>query len=371
MPSAIKASNRISNSKRVKIRKAILLIFLILLFIASLITVILLTGNPTENAFVKHASDENPYNDDWAMLNYGQTIKDSTGITGIDLNIIPAWKVASTDQSVIVAVTDTGTDFSCDILKDKMLLNNNDPLDGIDNDNNGYIDDYYGWNFYDENNILYEDDLYDYHGTYISTTIAKVARSNASILPVKFMQSTSGSVDDAILAIKYAISRGARIINCSWNFGEPSDELYNIMKDNEDILFICSAGNSNINLEADALYPCSYDLNNIINVTAIDNQGKIHASSGYGKNTIHIAAPGVSVKVILPGNEETYIDGTSVAAAYVSSASALILSKNDKLTPQDIKKIIISTAQKNTLLESLCVAGGYLDIEACLIKSAQ
>jgi subtilisin family serine protease len=305
------------------------------------------------------------------MYNYGQSIEGNPpGIEGVDINIIPAWEIAHNGEPVIVAVVDTGTDYSCDILKDRILINADNPLDGVSSDFNRYFNDTYGWNFYDDNNIIYEEPLYDYHGTYISTTIARITTKNISILPVKFMKSTSGSVEDAISAIKYAISRGARIINCSWNFNEPSNELYAVMKDNADILFVCSAGNSNIDLDKDSLYPCSFDLDNVINVMAIDNQGKIYRASGYGKNTVHIAAPGVNVKVTLPENEESFIDGTSVAAAFVSGASALMLSQNNQLSPGEIKQIIISTARKHPSLSSLCAAEGYLDIKACLLASS-
>jgi subtilisin family serine protease len=349
----------VNNGKKLKA----LILLCSIFFVLTIAALIVIFSNNSEEI-----SYDNAYSDDWAMYNYGQTINDSQGIAGIDINIIPAWEISKNNQTVIVAVVDTGTDPACSVLKDRMLINANDPADGIDNDNNGYVDDTFGWNFLDENNIIYEDALYDYHGTYISTTIARVAGDSVSILPVKFMQSASGSIDDAVLAIEYAVSRGARIINCSWNVNEPNEALYNVMKENPDILFVCSAGNSNINLDTSSLYPCSYDLDNVINVMAIDNKGQMYRGSGYGKETVHIAAPGVSAKVIMPEDEETYIDGTSVAAAFVSGAAALMLSNNDGLSPKDIKQIIMSTAKKNSSLETLCITGGYLDIEACLLK---
>lgn len=118
------------------------------------------------------------------------------------------------------------------------------------------------------------------------------------------------------------------------------------MKEHQEVLFICSAGNSNIDIDLDTIYPCSYNLDNLITVMAIDNRGFIYDASGYGKTTVDIGAPGVNVKVTLPDDEETLISGTSVAAAYVTGASSLLLSKNSNLSPRDVKNILISTASK-------------------------
>jgi len=129
---------------------------------------------------------------------------------------------------------------------------------------------------------------------------------------------------------------------------------------------VCSAGNYSADLDKILIYPCSYDLDNIINVMAIDNTGKIYSSSGYGSNTVDIAAPGNLVKVIIPEDDVVYIDGTSVATAFVTSTAALMLSEDSSLSPYEIKNIINSSAQKVDSLSSLCVAGGYLDVCSAL-----
>ncbi|MDE5974754.1 MAG: S8 family serine peptidase, partial [Eubacterium sp.] len=184
------------------------------------------------------------YQYDWAMYNYGQTINESNGEVGVDINIIPILSKIENNKHTVVAVVDSGIDYSNDILVDKAYMNFEDPIDGKDNDNNGFIDDYYGWNFYNNNNSIFEDALYDYHGTYIATTISRIAPFS-QILSVKFLKSTSGSPNDAISAVQYAIDRGARIINCSWNFSEENEKLYEIMKNNSQVLFVCAAGNLN------------------------------------------------------------------------------------------------------------------------------
>lgn len=284
------------------------------------------------------------YKDDWAIHNYGQKIESSVGINGIDINSLPARKIAKGNNEVIVAVVDTGIDKNCFKLKENIKK---------------------GWDFYNNDSTIYDEYIYDYHGTYVSGIIAKVA-PNTKILPVKFMESTSGSVDDAVKAIEFAIDNGARIINCSWNYYDYSDKLYNIISSHPQVLFVCSAGNFNANLEKVSIYPCSYDLNNIINVMAIDNKGQIHSTSGYGKETIDIAAPGENVKVIFPENNETLISGTSVATAFVSAAAALLIAENENLTPNDIIEIINESAQPIESLKDKCVSEGTLDVYSAL-----
>jgi subtilisin family serine protease len=284
---------------------------------------------------------------DWAIRNDGQVVNGSVGIDGIDINVIPAWNAYTRgDPSIVVAVVDTGIDASCDIIKDNILVED-------------------GYDFYNNDATIFDDYLYDYHGTYVATTIALVA-PNIKILPVKFMESTAGDIEDAVEAVQYALNYGAKIINMSWNFEEYNTELYGLIRDHPEVLFVNAAGNRNVNLNEEKLYPCSYDLENIITVMAIDNKGEIYEASGYGLNHVDIAAPGVDVKVIFPENDETTLSGTSVAAAFVSAAAALIISVDNTLMPVDIKDIIISSANKTDTLGSLCRAQGYLDIYACL-----
>jgi subtilisin family serine protease len=245
------------------------------------------------------------------------------------------------DKDVIVAVVDTGVDEKCTVFKNNSIIS--------------------GWDYYNYDDSIYDEYIYDYHGTYVCTTISRVA-PETSILPIKFMESTKGNIEDAISAIEYAIQNGAKIINCSWNFYDYNESLFNLMKKNSQVLFVCAAGNYNIDMDEAPLYPCSYQLENLITVMAIDNTGELLSSSGYGKISVDVAAPGKNVKVILPENKEGYIDGTSVATAFVSGMSALILAKNQELSPIEVKNIIISSTRKLPSLSEKCLSGGIIDI---------
>lgn len=130
-------------------------------------------------------------------------------------------------------------------------------------------------------------------------------------------------------------------------------------------MFVCAAGNSNLNLDKENIYPASYNLKNILTVLAIDNTGKIHTSSGRGMN-VDIAAPGVDIISKLPENDISYINGTSIATAYVSGVTALMLSVNSGLTPEEVIDIVINNANKIDTLDGKCSSGGIIDAYNCL-----
>jgi len=303
---------------------------------------------------------------DWALKNSGQEVNSIKGIKNIDINILPAWEITKGNENVIVAVIDSGIDINSNKIKSSLYLNEIDKIDSIDNDNNDYVDDYYGWDFYNNDNSLYDDYIYDYHGTYIASNILKVA-PNVKILPVKFLNSSYGSVEDSIKAIQYSIDRGAKIINCSWNFKEYNNDLYTIMKNNPDIIFVSAAGNEHINLDEVPIYPASYDLNNVISVMAITSSGEPYITSGYGKK-VDIASPGENILVSLPENDETYIDGTSVATSFVTGAIALMYSINEDLPVEKVKDILITSSTSLDTLKGKSKSEGILNVYESLKK---
>ncbi|MCR5785277.1 MAG: S8 family serine peptidase [Eubacterium sp.] len=270
---------------------------------------------------------------------YGYTWADTgtLGNIGVNRNTIG-------DEEVIIAVVDTGIDGSCYPLRERMSD---------------------GWDYYNGDDSTYDKYVYDYHGTYVATTIASVV-PNVKIMPLKFMEGTSGSVDDAVSAIEYAIEKGADIINCSWQTAEDNDNLEKIISDNPDVLFVCAAGNTNINLDEQCVYPCSYDYNNIISVIASDASGIIYDASGYGIINCDVAAPGIQERVILPENDVDNVDGTSVATAFVTAEAAAVLSKDSSLTPGKIKEIICCNVSEYENLHDKCASGGFINVEAAL-----
>ena len=298
---------------------------------------------------------------EWAYYNCGQPIKGNIGVKGVDINIKNVNKLIGEDtKEVLVAIVDTGIYF--DTTNDKGYWRNSREIknDGIDNDGNGYIDDCNGWDFYNDDESIYDNYLYDYHGTYIANTIQSISLTS-KLIPCKFLSGTIGDTKDAVKAIKYAIDNGATIINCSWNFENKDEELYKLMKNNSDVLFVCAAGNSNLNFDENNLYPVSYKLNNVISVMSINNEGIMYEYSGYGKS-VDIAAPGKDVYVAIPEKDKTYVDGTSVSAAFVTGTAALMKSIAPNIEPVEIKSIIVESAHRTDTLSGKCGAEGYLDV---------
>lgn len=316
-------------------KKRILLIFAIIIPVV-LITLFSLKDN--SHLFIHEL---------WAYDNWGQNINGRNGKAGIDMNLQEAWKYTKGSSDIVIALVDTGVNISLEYLN---IYNN-----GIDS-----------WDFYNNQEKIYNCELFDYHGTYLAAAICSNDNDvpgvapESSILPIKFMEGTSGNSDDAAASLKYACDKSVQIVNCSWAMSTNNTALYDVIKDNPNILFVCAAGNEGTNLDKYMIYPASYDLDNIIVVTAINNQGKLYDSAGYG-SYVTIAAPGQDIFVKFTDKENGYVDGTSVATAYVSGIASLMLSVNSELTPTDIKQIIIETATTTPDLKGLCESNGYIN----------
>lgn len=297
----------------------------------------------------------------WALNNWGQEVNGVKGKSGIDINLKETQNQTITNtESIKIGIVDTGLDVTSGNIGKQMCKKNEEVKNKCDDDKNGYVDDYYGWDFYNNDSSIYDNYLYDYHGTYIANIILDVA-PNAKLISSKFLKGTKGDVKDGIDAIKYAINNGANIINCSWCFNEDEQKLYNLIKKNEDIIFVCAAGNSNLDLDRNEVFPASYQLDNVISVIGIDNQGKMYDLSGYGANAT-IAAPGKDIWVTLPENDQEFVDGTSASTAFVSATVALMKMLKPDLTPKEIKCILIDTASKIDQLHDKCQAGGCVNV---------
>lgn len=298
--------------------------------------------------------------------------KEVTATQDIDMDILEAWMLmnqgVTKSREVVVAIIDTGVDYTHPDLAQHIWINQNEiPGDGIDNDNNGYVDDVYGWDFYNDdasighykydrntklNLSLPEDN--DDHGTHIAGIIAAEADNGigiagiASNIDVKLMilkinggSNGTGSISDAILAIKYATRMGADICNISWGTTQYSPALKETIKES-DMLFVAAAGNLGSNNDIKPVYPANFKLDNLISVTFIDSNGEPTRLSNYGKNSVEIAAPGTDIISTVVGTYKT-LTGSSMAAPHVSAVAALLYSYDSNLYPWAVKNIIIKT----------------------------
>lgn len=306
-------------------------------------------------------------------------------LKGIDMDIVPAWKkydAKSGKRQVIVALIDTGVDITHPELSGSIWMNTGEiPGDGIDNDGNGYIDDAYGWNFYDNNAQVFTG-TDDNHGTHSAGTIA-AARNGVGtvgicdpayvkIMVIKTLGTSSGvgTVSNVVKAIRYAQANGASICNLSFGTMKYSEELYQAIKDSG-MLFIVAAGNGDASgngysIDEQPMYPASFELDNIISVANLRFDGQLDRASNYGVRSVDLAAPGNYILSTITGNDYAYMSGTSMAAPMVTGTAAMLYSCDASLSLMDVRNRILQSARPLESLSGKVATGGMLDAGAAM-----
>ncbi len=299
-----------------------------------------------------------------------------------------AWAAGKTgSSSVYVGVIDEGAQWSHPDLAANFWINPYDPVDGIDNDGNGYKDDIRGWDFDGNNNSTY-DGTQDDHGTHVSGTIGAVGGNgigvagvnwSVKIISAKFLGRRGGTTANAIKAVDYFTDLRTRhslnivATNNSWGGGGFSQGLQDAIgrANTANILFVAAAGNGGSdgvgdNNDAVANYPSNYPNANVIAVAAITSTGAKSSFSNYGVTTVDLGAPGSGIYSTLPGSggSSTYgsYSGTSMATPHVTGASALYVSTNPGANAATIKAAILSSAVSTASLSGKCVTGGRLNV---------
>ena len=381
--------------------------------LAAALCAAMMAGSAALPAYAAGPSRESvPYADSyasyqWAFLNTGElrlvpshTAAVDAAITGspalsadgtvrsleeIDMNIVPAWKkydAKSGKRQVIVALIDTGVDITHPELSGSIWTNTGEiPGDGIDNDGNGYIDDVYGWNFYDNNAQVFTG-TDDNHGTHSAGTIA-AARNGVGtvgicdpayvkIMVIKTLGTSSGvgTVSNVVKAIRYAQANGASICNLSFGTMKYSEELYQAIKDSG-MLFIVAAGNGDASgngysIDEQPMYPASFELDNIISVANLRFDGQLDRASNYGVRSVDLAAPGNYILSTITGNDYAYMSGTSMAAPMVTGTAAMLYSCDASLSFMDVRNRILQSARPLESLSGKVATGGMLDAGAAM-----
>jgi len=289
-----------------------------------------------------------------------------------------AWDIYTGSSQTIVAVLDTGVDYNHRDLQDNMWINEAElnGSAGTDDDNNGYVDDIYGYNFIYNNGDPIDDNG---HGTYCSGIIAARGNNdfditgicwNTRIMALKIMGFLEdGNTSDAVLAIYYAVQNGADVISNSWSM--PNDSK--LLKDaidyahSQGVIIVASAGNDGINAPQ---YPASYT--NVISVAATDSDDRRCECSNYG-DWVDIAAPGVDVLSLsidetligIPNDQYTTIlSGTSAACPHIAGACALLLSTNPFMTFEQVYDVLTRTA--DPISPGICLSNGRVNLSGAM-----
>lgn len=337
-----------------------------------------------ENAFVRHVEPNYIYttsklpNDPdlaktWGLKNTGAADSENNmGRAGVDVSAEQAWDITTGSKSVVVAVIDSGIDFSHPDLKAQAWVNEKElnGLPGVDDDGNGYIDDIHGYDFAGNKGDSTDDNS---HGTHCAGTIGAKGNDgrglvgvnwDVSMMGVKFLDKQGrGSLANAIKSIDYARKMGARIMSNSWGGGAASDLLKKAIQEaaNEGVLFVAAAGNDANDNDAMPSYPASYDVDNVLSVAAIDNRGALASFSNYGAKSVHVAAPGVNIISTVPGGKYDSYSGTSMATPHVSGIAALLLANNANLTYSQLKKTIMDSSRPLYTLRRRVASAGMAD----------
>ena len=357
--------------------------------------IIMWCDNTTKDKLEKLPSVEAIYEDFWGYEALGtnspaDALDIAWGVTKIGAP--SAWAAGLRGQNVLVAILDSGVRYTHDDLRNNMWFNDDEiPSNGVDDDGNGYIDDYYGYDFINDDGDPMDDMPVFYHGTHCAGIVAGTGASGtqtgvaprAKIMAVKVIAASgTGNAAALALGLQYAAENYADVISLSMGFRNPDDLVKNFARPlMEDLLLLgipaaVAAGNEG------GVYPAPHDISSpadcpspwqrpgedsartaAIAVGATDQYDRIAASSSYGPtewNTDRyndypyppglmkpdVAAPGVSINSTWGGSDNGYwrSSGTSMAAPHVAGALALMLSKNPLATPELLDSLLQTTA---------------------------
>lgn len=330
----------------------------------------------------------------WGLYNTGQTVNGVTGTADCDIDAPEAWDIVTDACDIIVAVIDSGVEYTHPDLAANIWINeaeyNGDP--NVDDDDNGYTDDIYGYDFYNDDTNPMDD---NFHGTHVAGTIGAVGNNNTGvcgvcwdvkIMALKFLNAYGGgNTADAVEAIRYAVDNGADVLNNSWGGGAYSQALEEAIEYAEEagVIFVAAAGNFGTNNDVAPVYPTSYDCDNIISVMATDQNDRKAGFSCYGQTSVDLGAPGVNIFSTFPttwtpgmqdylfwtgitlSTDYEFLDGTSMAAPHVSGACALLWAANPDWPWTRVREAVINTVDL-PYPRLNCVSGGRLNLNAAM-----
>lgn len=327
----------------------------------------ILSVNPTEVSALGSAPEST---DDYNQSNANVQVKDAWNIQ----------KPYDQGTKTIVAVIDTGLDRNHLLFKDSGAIWENtteiNGVAGVDDDGNGLIDDINGWNYVANTANVHDDNK---HGTHVSgivlgvgqdVTSYPVRESKVKILPLKFLDSAgSGSTANAVSAIYYAVSKGAKVINNSWGGSSYSQSLHEAYTYayNHGVLIVSAAGNYGTNNDTSPLYPANMDSPNNISVLASTDTDQKANFSNYGATTVNIAAPGSMILSSVPGTGclvpgcFQMMSGTSMATPFVAGLAALVVREAPQLSAYQVRSIVLGSIDTISSLSGKVSTGGRVN----------
>ncbi len=298
-----------------------------------------------------------------------------------------AWDLQTGSPDTIVAVIDTGIKYSHEDLAANMWTNSGEtPNNGIDDDNNGFVDDYYGYDFrFDDPD---PDDEFG-HGTHVAGTIGAVGNNalgvagvnwNVRLMAIKIYDSTGFGTTSAMLINSYNYVRmmrergeNIRVTNNSYSgcdeacgYDQATKDALDAMGD-AGILNVFAAGNQNRNVDTNPAYPGSYTSPGVLTVAASTSTDSRASFSNFGITNVDLAAPGLGIlSTTITASNYGNNSGTSMASPHVAGAAALLSSHNPKLTNASLKATLMNSVDVLPNWDGIVKTGGRLNIASAL-----
>ena len=302
------------------------------------------------------------------------------------INAPDAWDRTTGSDEIVVGVVDTGIRYTHEDLAANMWRNPGEDWNGqtpgnngIDDDGNGYVDDYYGWDFADNDNDPIDSES---HGTHVAGTIGGVGDNGVGVAGVNWtvklaairIFGSGGYAGDARTAeaIEYcAAIPNCKVTNHSWGGFGGGATLANAIQSTEAAgqLFVAAAGNNGLDIDFLPFYPASYDIPNVVSVAALAPGGGLAGFSNYGQQNVDLGAPGQQILSSVSGSDSAYsfFAGTSMASPHVAGAAALLWSEVPSSGYETIRRAIFDGVEPNEGLDGRSVTGGELDVASAML----
>ncbi len=290
------------------------------------------------------------------------------------------WAQGLKGLNVTVGIVDSFVDVNHEALESQIAYNKLEiPDNGIDDDRNGFVDDYKGQSFI---SMPAQNAEKSKHGTHVSGIVVgahylghtKGVAPDARIVAAPFINDDNmGYFGDALLALQYVVDRGAKVVNLSWGGPTCEPKLRSLLATlgARGVLFTVAAGNgevgSQLDLARNPRYPAAYDSPTQITVSATSRNDILMPWSFYSTTYSHLAAPGESILSALPMNQYAFSQGTSMAAPFVAGAAAILWSAVPSATVQQVKTALLTGIDRSPLKLAV-FSEGRLNVAKALAK---
>jgi len=328
--------------------------------------------------------DDPGFNQLWGLHNIGQLINGFPGLAGADIHATPAWDLSFGSTSNVVAIIDTGIDYTHPDLAANVW---SAPAAFTVNVGGSSVTCAAGTHGFNAITRTCNPMDNHSHGTHVSGTIGAVGNNGigvvgvnwtARLMGIKFLDAQgSGSMADAIAAVEFAIAvkeafaatgeANIRVLSNSWGGGDFSQALFDQINAANDanLLVVAGAGNNGFDNDILPFYPASFDAPNVVAIAATGNTDDAAWFSNYGASSVHLGAPGVDILSTTPGGTYEFSSGTSMATPHVSGAAALVLSRCDVDTAA-LKDTLLGSVDPVPSLAGITVTGGRLNVNSAL-----